>query len=58
MLALVDCLCCISFTNPIGVGAGVRRQRLLCPTEQVLPENGDGVQSPKRRILNTRQDDE
>jgi hypothetical protein len=30
---------------------------MLGPTEQVPPDDGDIIQSPKRRVLNKRQDD-
>jgi hypothetical protein len=29
---------------------------MLGPTEQVLPEDGDRIQSPKRRVLKNKQD--
>jgi hypothetical protein len=31
---------------------------LLDPTEWIPPEDGDGIQSPKHRALNRREDDE
>jgi hypothetical protein len=53
-LALADELCCLEVTQ-------MSRDRdklcLLDPTEKVLPDDGDRIQSPKRYVLKYKQDD-
>jgi hypothetical protein len=47
------------FCCPVQVAALCRADYLyrLDPTEQVLPEDGDRIRSPKRYILKEKQDD-
>jgi hypothetical protein len=54
MLTHIRGLFCVGFIHPIGVVAGVQRQILflLVPPEYVPPEDGDRIQSPKRRVSN------
>jgi hypothetical protein len=54
-------VCVVLVLEPLLVLVLVSEDRdylyLLCPTEQVLPEDGDRIQSTKRCVLNKIQDD-
>jgi hypothetical protein len=54
----VDWILSQSSGGTYSVGLCLRRQSLFGLTEWVPPENGERLQSPKRRVLNKRQDDE
>jgi hypothetical protein len=54
-LALTGGLCCVGFINSFGVASSVRRQTIT----SILADStyvGDIIQSPKRRVLNIKQD--
>jgi hypothetical protein len=47
----VLCLACITYLVLVEVSGDRERSYRLGPTEQILPEDGDRIQTPKRCVL-------